>query len=264
MVDQFDLLYQLQLANKRKLKPQKKIANILPDADVDLAPYFAEMVPIKGRANRNLDRWDIENHWKTLRYESRGKPEAIALVSLCISYLRRQTPYTEQAWTLFERLWRDHTSAVLEYANPRMIVSSFRTFCDHDPDERRMLRAKICFTYAHMLKLYESERLNDGHDLAAVGFDIPAPCPKIGVDQLWGVRYGGDNSLEIVHMLLAEEVTRDDVLGPMILQLMARISEGDTIFSRFDRKRAASGFQTENDANWSFGGKPLDLGEDEA
>ncbi len=264
-IDQFQLFSALQSIHSRKIRTQNNVKDLLPPEDVDFAPYFNTIVPDDLVKPEDTRRNDMENHYKNLRYGARGKPEAVALQMLLISYLRRDTAYNDRAWSLFDRLWREHVTDLLELLPPRDIVSAFRTFADHEDDLSRRLLAKLCFTYTHMIKLYESERLYSGQSLKSIDFDIPAPCPVIGVQHLWGVRFGGDNSFEILHLELMEEVLTDEVLGPMLLHIMWCVQQGDTIFSRFDKARVEADYNIHHDGEWSFGFNPYaPLDEDES
>ncbi len=256
-IDEITLYTHLQNASRRKLQKQSQIENILPPEDTDFSYYFETILPATPPKPESDKRGDMRNHYVNLCYHARGLPEVVALHVLLISYLRRQTPYQAHAWSLFERLWQDHGEALLELIPNRDLVSAFRTFCDHSTDPQRRIFAKLCFTYSHLIKLYESERFYDQLPFDDMQFNLPQPCPAIGIDKLWGVRLGGDNSFEILNVELAEEIFTDEILGPMLIKFMWHIYSGESIFSRFDRKRVEQGFDIDNIRQWSFGFNPF-------
>ncbi len=266
-LDIYQLWSKLERAISRKFSAFNQEVNVLPDEDVDFAPYFENIIPQDLPAPKDRSRGDMVHYKSVLRFESRGQAEIMGLNMLLISYLRRNTPYTKQAWSLFERLWENYTEELLETIRTRDLISSLRTFADHAEDDARRLSAKLGFTYAHMIKLYESERVNEGYSLEKGNYSIPKVNPSIGLEYLWGVRFGGDNSFEIQNVILAEEVMLDPVIGPMLLSVLSRFQNGDTIFSRFDRARFESNFKLDTPRNWSYGFNPyqtLDEGDGEA
>lgn len=254
-VNKITLYSKLLERSNKKITPSSN-GNILPKGKVDFREYFENIVP-KDLENPNYPaRTNMPLHYQKLRFAARGKPEVIPFNMLLISYLRRDTQYTAQALKLFERLWNEHVEELVEIIPTRDLVSTFRTFADHSTNPKRRLLGKLAFMYGHMIKLYETERYHEGLPYEKAGYSIPQKNPRIGLKKLWGVRFGGDNSFEIVNVLMAEEIAQDDVLGTMILELLSRYQAGHTIFSRFDQARIASSYNIESDREWSFGLDP--------
>ncbi len=255
-IDPISFYFQMKPGLEAKIKLSKVKVNLMPALDVDFAPLFSEITPKDTPRPEEKGRGDMENHWVRLQFQYRNQPKIVALHMLLISYLRRDTKYTQHAWSLFSRLWDEHGEALLEIIRTRDLISAFRCFADHSEDIGQRMRAKMAFTYAHMIKIYESERVVEDRDLENASYTLPTGSPKIGLQNTSGVHFGGDNSLQIVNMLLAEEITEDTVLGPMILHLLHQIFEGKTVFSRFDERRIEQGLHNDSSNEWSFGFNP--------
>ncbi len=257
------LLMAMQHRMESKRPVQWDLKDVLPDEDVDFQPYFSNSIPKELDHKPEGTRRDIAVQKELLRWHRRGKPEITALHMLLISYLRRESNYTQKARNLFFRLWDEHGNELLEILPLREQISAMRTFADHGQNLQRRLSAKMGFIYISLIKIYESERLADGLSADTSTFLLPIKSQDLHIEQVRAVNFGRDDSVEIIHLMLAEEVLKDDLIGAMLLNIMTAVQAGDTLFSRVDKTRLKSKFDTRSSTFWSFGFNPAKISLDE-
>ncbi len=247
----------MQPRAQKTLVRQRDCASVLPDADIDFAPMFAEIVP-KNLAEPEGKRADITYYKERLRYDYRGKPEILPFHMLLNAYLRRDTPWNAAAGALFFRLWNEKGEALLDILPMRDLVSALRSFGEHADHESDRLAARMAFIYATTLKAYESERKMEGKSLARADYELPFRAPKTGLG-MRGLAFADDDGLAMVHFLLMKDIEQQGILGSMIATLVTRVFLGDSVFSRMDRARIAAKIDPQRASGWGFGFNPEQL-----
>lgn len=232
------------------------LENLLPPEDVDFEPYFSTAIPLDWPGRPKGKRRDIAVQRELLRYFHRGKPEITAFHMLLISYLRRNSPHTKQARNLFFRLWREYPEELLATINLREKISALQTIADHSPNHVQRLTSKLALIYIYLIRGYESERVSERRDPKEVSFSLLNKEPRLNIGELTGVIFTGDESLELINLLLAEEVLTDPLTGPLILHVLKAVQDGDSLFSRIDRARIRDDIDSENASFWGFGFRP--------
>ena len=209
--------------------------NLLPDIDADLSVYrrglvsASEVFPSGGRG-------EIRNQRKILEYRFRGMPQTCLILGLAISYLRRDTPHTEHASLLFQRLWREEYKILLGSLQTRWLISSFQTFMDHGANEAQRLIGASSYFFTNLLKAYEAERALDGLPADSVYPNTTPTTPGKfpGLDRF---KLGGTDMLLNTNALLLEVAAKDDCAGRVVQEFMLRTMNAHSIFSRMDASR---------------------------
>lgn len=259
-----DLFGYLQARLQRKFPHHKKAVNVLPPIDMDFEPLFTTLIDKNTERPKDAGRRDYRDQIRIIFSSYRERPEILAYHMLFISYLRRNTPHTKQAWSLYSRLWEDYGDRLLAILPTRDLISALRTFADYSPNETQRLTAKLGFVYGTLIKVYETERIVDGLDPQNATYDYPTRNVRLHIRGLFGIRFEADNSLEVINTNMVEEVNSDPIIGAMILALLERIATGSTIFSRADQARIAADYLLDKKLGWSFGYNPsipLDEGD---
>ena len=209
--------------------------NFLPDIDADLSTYRRHVVsasdvfPTGGRG-------EMRNQKKILEYRFRGMPQICLILGMAISYLRRDTPHTEHASLLFQRLWREEYKVLLGSLQTRWLISSFQTFMDHGANEAQRLVGASAYFFANLLKAYEAERALDGLPADSVYPNTTPTTPGKfpGLDRF---KLGGTDMLLNTNALLLEVAANDDAAGRIVQEFVLRMMNAHSIFSRMDASR---------------------------
>ena len=229
--------------------------NLMPDADADLRILRHRIVDAEGDMPEANRRYMI-NQVEILAYRFRNLPETCFQLGLAISYLRRATPHTRHASTLFQRLWAEEHELLLGTLPTRWLISSFQTFLDHGVNEAQKVIGGSAYFYANMLKAYETERAIEGHPPDAT-YPNTESQTKMGFPGLDRFKLGGSDLILNTNVLLLELSARDAVAGRVVQEFLARAKAAQTIFSRMDKSRQKHGINHKQFANcWSFFDEP--------
>lgn len=233
-----------------RISPQE-IDDILPSKNVDLTAYLFDILPMDVQPP-TVSRTNINNQSLILDYHLRGKSRLAKLNALTISYLRRDTYYTDKAQHLFHRIWREQGPLLVNELTTRWLISTLQTFLDHGENEaQRMIGASGHF-YANMMKIYEGERAIEGREQNAV---YENTCPKTpnkfnGLDRY---NVGGTDLLLNTNALALDLAMRDDVAGLILFELLLRVKASANVFTRMDITRKEKGIEVEGFTDtWSF------------
>lgn len=229
--------------------------NLMPDPDADLRPYRNRVVEAEGEMP-DAGRGKMVSQAEILVYRFRNQPEICFLLGLAISYLRRDTPHTAQASTLFQRLWAEEHAILLGLLPTRWLISSFQTFLDHGINENQKIIGSGAYFYANILKAYETERALEGLAPDAT-YPHKLPQTKMGFPGLDRFKLGGSDLILNTNALLLEYSARDEVAGRVVQEFLARAKAAQSIFSRMDQSRKAHDINNKQFANcWSFFDEP--------
>lgn len=229
--------------------------NLLPELDCDLTLHRTLTV----RAGEDFPtggRQEMSNQAEILRFRFRGMPELCFILGMCISYLRRDTEYTEHAAQLFQRLWREEAAVLLGTLPTRWLISTFQTFMDHGINEEQRLIGASAYFFSNTLKAYEAERALEGGE-PDVTYKNVTPTTRSGFSGLDRFHLGGSDLLVNTNALLLEMASKDPVAGPVLHEFILRMKAAHTIFTRMDQSRISLKVNNPQFDNcWSFFEKP--------
>ena len=135
--------------------------DLLPDTGIDLHKLAFEYLP-KEAELPDGPRSNMQNQYSILEYHLRGKSRLAHLNAMVISYLRRDTPFTEKARTLFHKIWREQGILLLNELSTRWLISTLQTFLDHGENEYQRKIGATGYFYGNVMKIYEGERSLEG------------------------------------------------------------------------------------------------------
>lgn len=235
--------------------PSHRVSDILPECDVDLLPMLTTILP-KDQFPIDASRQRMEDQSKILRYHLRGKSVLSHLNGLTISYLRRDTKYTDKARYLFHRIWDEHGLSLINELSTRWLISSLQTFYDHGKSENQRLIGSASYFYANMMKIYESERSIEGSQPDAV-YENETPQTSNMFRGLDRFSVGGSDLMLNTNALALEIAAKDDVAGLVFQEFLLRVKSAKNVFSRQDATRLEFGVEIEGFTDtWSFFEKP--------
>lgn len=228
--------------------------DILPEVDCDLEALKSLLVEACDE-RPNVKRRNIEGQLELLRFEFKGQPALCFLNALVISYLRRNTAHNAKASALFLRIWSEHGEFLATRLTTRWIISSIQTFADYGENEYQRRIGTGGFIYGAFIRAIEAERGFDGLKPDAV---YTSNRPHIGrrLGAIGGYNVGGTDMLLNLNAMMVDLAARDRVAGIALYELLRRVRDGDTLFSRMDKTRLAHNIEVRPFANaWSFGEK---------
>lgn len=230
---------------------QHKVADVLPRPSVDLQSYADARLP-RDVALPDVPRSDMRNQTRILDYHLRGKSRLSHLNALTISYLRRNTRYTNKARRLFHRIWNEQGPILINELSTRWLISTLQTFLDHGVTEDQRMIGAAGYFYGNMIKIYEAERALDGRE-ADAPYPHLTPETKNRFRGLDRFRVGGSDLMLNTNALAFDIAQRDPVAGLVLQELMLRVKAAETVFSRHDRTRQQNDISDPGFANtWSF------------
>lgn len=234
---------------------QSNPRDILPKQDCDLEALKTKLVhgpTFRPRVNRRK----IAHQKQLLEFQFNGKPEICLLNALAISYLRRNTPRADKARHIFLRIWREHGDFVAKNLNTRWIISSLQTFSDYGENEQQRQIGVAAYIYGTFVRASEVEHVYYNRKP-----DEVYPSDMTRMDErlrgLNGYRIGGTDMLFNLNAVMVGLAARDPVAGVGLFELLRRVRDGDTLFSRMDQTRIAKDIHIPPFKNaWSFGDDP--------
>lgn len=230
---------------------QPNCPDILPPVDCDLTELATKILPADVSLSEK-PRANIEDQAEILRYHLRGKSELAFLNALVISYLRRDTPHTEKARTLFQRIWKEAGEQLRYELSTRWLISTLQTFLDHGDNEAQKIVGAAGFFYANMIKIYEGERALEGRAPDET-YGSNEPTTKNMFRGLDRYTVGGTDLLLNTNAKLLELCMLDRSAGAVLSEFLLRTKHSGTVFSRFDDTRKAADISVPNFADtWSF------------
>lgn len=154
--------YSLLRAFEKRQHSFINAVDVLPAADADLTPYFNRRVKEgPSRAPSQTRVTDIHDRLEEFRPHFSGQVEAQMLNAVLIAVLRRDTP-PQTAFTLYDRLWSEHGTVLVQDMSVRWMISSATTFGDHGTSPVQRACGMGLSVLFDMIKLHESERSYSG------------------------------------------------------------------------------------------------------
>lgn len=225
--------------------------DLLPDEDVDLHSLAVQTLP-SDVEEPDCSRSDIYDQYQILRYHLRGSSELAFLLTLTISYLRRDTTHTGKARRLFHRICRETSYYLLAELSTRWIISTLQTFIDHPENEAQKAIGCAGYFYGNMMKIYEGERLLSGLDPSQL-YPSREPTIQGGFRGMDSYHVGGTDLLLNTNALALELSKADMVAGMVLQELLLRTKNSETVFQRHDQYRFEHTVDTPPFSDvWSF------------
>lgn len=231
--------------------PTQQAEDLLPAEDMDLGALLTRRLP------SNVDcpavsRLSMSDQSRLLDYHFRGKSELSKLNALTISYLRRNTPHTKKARTLFLRIWVEYGIFLVNELSSRWLISTLQTFLDHGTSEAQRLVGGCGYFYANMIKIYEGERAIEGlgQDKILSGTEPITPNKFRGLDRY---KVGGTDLLLNTNALALEISRMDSASGLVLQEFLLRVKTSGNVFTRSDATRSAHKIEIADfEDTWSF------------
>ena len=233
-----------------RISPQE-VDDILPPENVDLTAYIFDILPTEVEPPA-VSRANIKDQSLILDYHLRGKSRLAKLNALTISYLRRDTYYTDKARHLFHRIWREHGPLLVNELTTRWLISTLQTFLDHGENEAQRVIGASGHFYANMMKIYEGERSIEGREQDAT-YEKAGPQTPNKFNGLDRYSVGGTDLLLNTNALALDLAMRDDVAGLVLFELLLRAKASANVFTRMDKTRKEKGIEIAGFTDtWSF------------
>ena len=233
-----------------RISPQE-VDDILPPENVDLTAYIFDILPTEVEPP-TVSRANINDQSLILDYHLRGKSRLAKLNALTISYLRRDTYYTDKARHLFHRIWREHGPLLVNELTTRWLISTLQTFLDHGENEAQRVIGASGHFYANMMKIYEGERSIEGREQDAT-YEKAGPQTPNKFNGLDRYSVGGTDLLLNTNALALDLAMRDDVAGLVLFELLLRAKAAANVFTRMDKTRKEKGIEVAGFTDtWSF------------
>ncbi|NPD17765.1 hypothetical protein HOY34_21560 [Xinfangfangia sp. D13-10-4-6] len=234
---------------KRKFSRAPDTVDFLPEDTAD----FEEMASLtveKLTTRPETKRSDMEQQIRLLSKTFAGQSELELLHAVVISYLRRDTPHTQKAWTLFRRLWAEQSDFLVERLSVRWLISALQTFYDHSdmPDER--IAGGMGFIYGNLIKIYETEHhaRRRNRPPEAHAFKNKSVPGMFGFSP-------GDDILINLNVLMLDAAKRGGIAGAPLMRLIDAVARGNTVFQRTDALASVHPFSEHPRFTLSFEGR---------
>ncbi len=227
------------------------VEDLLPDEQVDLYRVAFEYLPEEAELP-DLPRSDMRNQYKILEYHLRGKSKLAHLNALVISYLRRDTPFTEKARILFQRIWNEQGVLLINELSTRWLISTLQTFLDHGANESQRKVGATGYFYGNLMKIYEGERALEGLEQDGT-FEHSDPQTKNKFRGLDRYHVGGSDLLLNTNALALEIALEEPVAGIVLQEFLLRVKSSGNTFTRHDQTRKERGISVPGfEDTWSF------------
>jgi hypothetical protein len=184
-------------------------------------------------------RPDFFEHMNELRSEFVDRSELLHIHAGCVVALRRRLA-PDHFRPLYLRLWRDERPFLLRELSLRWLVSACDSLADAGETPVQRALALSGSLLANSMKLVETERIRLG-----IGGEEAAPRPPrrprpAMFDGMTMFQPGGD-MVENLFRRLDTIAQLDDIAGPILREVAARIRRADTVVRRLAGPGKASG-----------------------
>ena len=230
---------------------KQDIIDLLPEGNVDLRVLISKKLPEEAILPE-LPRSDMQNQIQILKYHLRGQTELSFLNALVISYLRRDTPFTEKARKIFHRIWEEQGVILINELSTRWLISTLQTYFDHGKNENQRLIGASSYFYANLVKIYEGERAIEGRDQDGTYSSMKPQTPNRfrGMDRY---ELGGTDLLLNTNALALEIANKEEVSGLVFKELLLRVKQSGNVFTRNDKSRKKMNINIKGfEDTWSF------------
>ncbi|MGR3435906.1 MAG: hypothetical protein ACU0CO_13620 [Shimia sp.] len=222
----------------RRQRPFLGVDDVLPPADVDLAPYRDEIVQPFKLPTIPVPRGHALGKYKELSDEFEGRPHLLLLHGFVIAVLRHDDPPPAAA-ALFQRLWAEEGAALMADLDVRWMISAVATFRDHGTTEAQRRTGMALSLLFNLVKLYETERQYSGRRPGEPFAPEDRAKHPMALDMApFSVQHGDLDRNLLLYVWEDAEAT-DPVLRPLALHLLDTLNaDRRTVFRRLKRMRA--------------------------
>ena len=244
-----DALVDLDRRLAQRFSRQLDVPDLLPATDVDLEALSLQTVEKSAEAAPRR-RSDMISQRRMLTNTFAGRTELDLLHALAISYLRRDTPHTKKAWTIFRRIWTEQSTFMISSTNARWLISALQTFYDHSDDIHERTAGVAGFLYGNLIKIYETEysarRRNRTPEIRHY--------KNRSVPGLSGFT-PGDDILININVIMLEAAKHGGLASKPLMALLEIIAASNTIFQRTDALHGVAPFSEHPTFTLSFRGR---------
>lgn len=181
---------------------------------------------------------DFFEHMNEIRSEFIGRSELLHVHAGLVVALRRRL-VVDQFRPLFLRMWREQGDFLRGNLSLRWLVSAADTLIDHGETAAQRALALASVLFVNTVKLYESER--HIHGLRDSQLDVVRSAGGFLFDGLTCFSVSDGDMITNMEGRSRRLLQEDDIAGPLLDEVMRRVSQGPSVFRRFaDLKRAAA------------------------
>jgi len=182
-------------------------------------------------------RSNFFDHMNEIKSEFLGRSELLYAHAGLIVALRRRM-YVEHFRPLFFRLWREEGPFLRENLSLRWLVSAADTLIDYGENSAQKALAMAVVLFVNTIKLHETER--HIHGLRNTDLDIVYSPSGFLFDGLTCFSISDGDMIQNMQRRARSLIEEDDIAGPLLDEVMRRISSAPTVFRRMaDLKKAA-------------------------
>jgi len=176
----------------------------------------------------------LETHIEALKKEFVGDSELVYYHAKLIVLIRREVNLQKNI-KLFNVLWAQEFSFLIEFLNTRWLVAAADTFADHSHDAEDKAYSLACSCLINTIKLNETERF-----LQKVGSAVDdntryekLNTERVGLfDGVSAFAVGTDDTLRNMRWRI-DANSSDSLVYKIFLEIFKRLQEEETIYKRF-------------------------------
>lgn len=181
---------------------------------------------------------DFFEHMREIRSEFLHRSELLYIHSGLVVALRRRLR-TDHFLPLFFRMWREEGDFLRKHLSLRWLISTGDTLIDHGETSTQRSLALASVLFVNTVKLHETER--HIHDLRNKQLDVTVSPGGFLFDGLTCFSVSDGDMISNMEGRAQTLMSQDDIAGPLLREVMRRISDGPTVFRRMaDLKQAAA------------------------
>jgi hypothetical protein len=177
---------------------------------------------------------DLEAHFKDLKAEFSGQSELCYTHAKIIVLIRREFKAKEH-FQLFENLWQEEKSFLLENLNTRWLMAATDTFSDYSKDDAVKALSIACACLLNTVKIQESERFLTNADTCQ---DDKDKQTKLDNEERFALfdgtsvfKFGTDDTLRNMRWRL-DKVAKINIAGEILLEIFIRLQKYETTYKR--------------------------------
>jgi hypothetical protein len=178
---------------------------------------------------------DLPTHFTALEREFRGGIRLIHFHACAIVSIRRSRDL-DSALDCFNALWDQHGALLRKHLSLRWLISAADTFADYGSTPTRQSLAMTGVLFGNTVKLVESERYIEKHDLHATEPVQPTKGAML-FDGMSVFRVKKGDMLANMNARIEKICSLDAVTGPLLLEIIKRVRRGPTTFYRLRQLR---------------------------
>lgn len=182
---------------------------------------------------------NLKTHINALLKEFSGQSELLHYHATLIVFIRREVDLKTN-FLLFEQLWKNETSYLLNHLNSRWLVAAADTFADHSQNAENRAYAIACNCLMNTIKLIETERYlqkSENHTDDHQRY-LQLTQERVALfDGLSAFAIGTDDTLRNMRWRMSKHSSNTycyNILHELFIRVQSE--QKDNIFSRF-RKR---------------------------